>query len=147
MVKSSPPTTLPGQPSNVVGGEVFTQETLFLNAMKRSDIPASTNICITFIQRQPNIFDLRPALHECYTNVLCLLGSLLNGYSVKIMLYKSPSPILYCIRLLGENISGQGYCVSQNTKLYIICYVSVELVVQRLTFTTQETKDVESMLV
>ena len=33
--------------------------------------------------------------------------TLLNDYSVKLMLYKSPSPIR--IRLLGENISGQGY--------------------------------------
>ena len=29
------------------------------------------NICITFVQRRPNIFD---ALYKCYTNVLCLLG-------------------------------------------------------------------------
>ena len=29
------------------------------------------------------------------------------------MLCKSPS-LLYCIILLGENIAGQGYCVSQN---------------------------------
>ena len=27
---------------------------------------------------------------------------------------KSPSPVLHCIRLLGENIAGQGYWVSQN---------------------------------
>ena len=29
------------------------------------------NICITFVQRRPNVFD---ALYKCYTNVLCLLG-------------------------------------------------------------------------
>ena len=33
------------------------------------------NICITFIQRRPNVFDVGPTLYKCYTNVLCLLGS------------------------------------------------------------------------
>ena len=32
------------------------------------------NICITFIQRRPNVFDVGPTLYKCYTNVLCLLG-------------------------------------------------------------------------
>ena len=41
-------------------------------------------------------------------------GSLLNGYSVKTMVDKSPFPILHCIGLLGENIAGQCYWVSQN---------------------------------
>ena len=31
------------------------------------------NICITFVQRRPNIFDVGPTLYKCYTNVLCLL--------------------------------------------------------------------------
>ena len=31
-------------------------------------------ICITFIQRRPNVFDAGPTLYKCYTNVLCLLG-------------------------------------------------------------------------
>ena len=30
--------------------------------------------CIPFVQRRPNVFDVGPALHKCYTNVLCLLG-------------------------------------------------------------------------
>ena len=39
--------------------------------------------------------------------------TLFNG-SVKTMLYiKSPSSILYCIRLLGENIASQGYWISE----------------------------------
>ena len=33
------------------------------------------NICITFIQRRPNVFDVGPTLYKCYTNVLCLLGT------------------------------------------------------------------------
>ena len=36
------------------------------------------NICITFVQRRPNIFDVGPTLCNCYTNVLCLLGSCKN---------------------------------------------------------------------
>ena len=36
------------------------------------------NICITFIQRQPNVFDIGPTLYKCYSHVLCLLGCWLN---------------------------------------------------------------------
>ena len=32
------------------------------------------NICITFVQRWPNVFDVGPTLYKCYANVLCLLG-------------------------------------------------------------------------
>ena len=32
------------------------------------------NICITFVQRRTNVFDVGPTLFKCYTNVLCLLG-------------------------------------------------------------------------
>ena len=28
------------------------------------------NICITFVQHRPNIFDIGPTLYKCYTNVL-----------------------------------------------------------------------------
>ena len=44
-------------------------------------------------------------------------GTILNGYSVKAVLYKPPS--LHFIRLLGENIAGQGYQVSHNSALMI----------------------------
>ena len=40
--------------------------------------------------------------------------TLLNEYSVKTILYKSPCFILHCIILTGENIAGQGYWVAQN---------------------------------
>ena len=36
--------------------------------------PENTNHCITFVQRQPNVFDVGPPLYKCYTSVLCLLG-------------------------------------------------------------------------
>ena len=32
------------------------------------------NICITFVQRRPNVFDVGPTLYKCYTNVLYFLG-------------------------------------------------------------------------
>ena len=37
-------------------------------------IPANTDICITFVQCRPIVFDVGPTLYKCYTNVLCLLG-------------------------------------------------------------------------
>ena len=35
--------------------------------------PVSPELCITFIQRRCNVFDVAPTLYECYTNVLNLL--------------------------------------------------------------------------
>ena len=32
------------------------------------------NICITFVRRRPNVFDVGPFLYKCYTDVSCLLG-------------------------------------------------------------------------
>ena len=32
------------------------------------------NICITFIQRRPEVFDVGPTLYTFYTNGLCKLG-------------------------------------------------------------------------
>ena len=32
------------------------------------------NICITFMRRRPNVFDVGPTLYKWYTNILCLLG-------------------------------------------------------------------------
>ena len=34
----------------------------------------SQNICIAFVQRRPNVFNVGPTLYKCYTNVLCFLG-------------------------------------------------------------------------
>ena len=35
-------------------------------------------ICITFIQRRPNVFDVGQTLYKCYTKVLCFLGNAHN---------------------------------------------------------------------
>ena len=40
----------------------------------RTQPQQTQNICITFVQRRPNVFDVGPTLYNCYTNVLCLLG-------------------------------------------------------------------------
>ena len=32
------------------------------------------NICITFVQRRPNVFDVGPTLYKCYTQDMCLLS-------------------------------------------------------------------------
>ena len=40
---------------------------------KRLNTQQTQNICITFVQRRPNVFDVGPTLYKCYTNVLCLL--------------------------------------------------------------------------
>ena len=38
------------------------------------DARKTQNICITFVQRRPNVFHVGPTLYKCYTNVLYLLG-------------------------------------------------------------------------
>ena len=43
------------------------------------------NICITFVQRRPNVFDVGPTLYKCYTNVLCLPGYSLGHLSQKVV--------------------------------------------------------------
>ena len=41
------------------------------------------NICITFVQRRPKVFDVGLTLYKCYTNVLCSLGM---GYQERMAL-------------------------------------------------------------
>ena len=38
------------------------------------------NICMTFLQRRPNVFDVGPTLYKFYTIVLCLLGSFISKH-------------------------------------------------------------------
>ena len=39
------------------------------------------NLSITFIQPRPNVFDVGPTLHKCYTNVVCLLTPIITNLS------------------------------------------------------------------
>ena len=48
--------------------------TLFVKTITRQ----TQDICITFVERRTNFFDVGPALYKCYTNVLCLQGSGIN---------------------------------------------------------------------
>ena len=63
-------------------------------------------ICITFVQRRSNVFNVGPTLYKCYTNVLCLLGICHNdsaGYDPVYVQYNTqllPSFIIH----LGLNI-------------------------------------------
>ena len=38
------------------------------------------NVCITFVQCRPNVFDAGPTLYKCHTNVLRLLGYCFHIY-------------------------------------------------------------------
>ena len=42
------------------------------------------NICITFVQRRPNVFDVGPTLYKYYKNVLCLAGLHLVDIGMKV---------------------------------------------------------------
>ena len=55
------------------------------------------SICITFVQRRPNVFDDGPTLYKCYTNVSCLLNT--------PYIYTQPvtTPILLCNTNNGDH--------------------------------------------
>ena len=44
------------------------------NPQRGMDSQQTQEICITFVQRLTNVFDVGPTLYKCYTNILCLLG-------------------------------------------------------------------------
>ena len=46
------------------------------------------NICITFVQRWPNVFDVGPTFHKCYANVLCLLDNTLLYYRSRLICHR-----------------------------------------------------------
>ena len=54
------------------------------------------NICMTFIQRRPNVFDVGPTLYKCYTNVLSLLDVLARAAA----LLSSPVQTNYYLQIM-----------------------------------------------
>ena len=42
---------------------------------KEATTRQTKNICLTFVQRRHNVFDVGQILYKCYTKVLCLLGT------------------------------------------------------------------------
>ena len=57
------------------------------------------NICITFEQRRPNVFDVGQTLYKCYTNALCLLG--LDRRLIKVLASYSHTTRKYS-KLFGQ---------------------------------------------
>ena len=55
---------------------------LTLNKCLRESPPAQQTqyICITFIQRWPNVFDVGPTLHKVIQMFLCLLGMSIQAW-------------------------------------------------------------------
>ena len=49
---------------------------LFTLPSVRCKTQQTQHICITFVQRRPNVFDVGPTLYKCYTIFLRLLGIL-----------------------------------------------------------------------
>ena len=63
----------------LIAKHIFGKYFFFINIKKNyhnSDVRTqkTQNICITFVQRRSNVFDIVPTLYICYTDVLCLLG-------------------------------------------------------------------------
>ena len=56
--------------------QVFNFVQSFSCVVKTLAAQQTQNICITFIQRRTNVFDVGPTLYKCYTNGLCLPGGL-----------------------------------------------------------------------
>ena len=63
------------------------------------------NICITFIQRRLNVFDVGPTLYKCYTNILCLLWCAFNWNIIRIYFCLFPD---ICLADAGATFSRPG---------------------------------------
>ena len=58
---------------------LFDQPKLFLFSTTQQ----TQNICITFLQRWPKVFDVGPTLYKCYTNVVYWVMAFINlNYSL-----------------------------------------------------------------
>ena len=56
--------------------KLWFQQYVFVGSLGKEEVTQYTqNICITFIERRPNVSNVGPTLYKCYTNELCLLGS------------------------------------------------------------------------
>ena len=55
--------------------------------MKKQGSQQTQNICITFIQRRPNVFDVGPTLYKYYTECFVFAG--LSRYVVQNVLHKT----------------------------------------------------------
>ena len=80
---------------------------MYPHFLKVADTQHTHNICIKFIQRRPNAFDVGPTLYKCYTNVMCSLGSL-----------SYPRDITYGAKINGlPSLIGSGNSIYNNSGL------------------------------
>ena len=63
------------------------------------------NICITFIQRRLNVFDVGPTLYKCYTNILCVPWCAFNWSIIRIYFCLFPD---ICLADAGTTFSRPG---------------------------------------
>ena len=70
--------TRSNNPWPAYGGKptTFNQQCVVFAGAALSPAQHAQNICKTFVQRRPNVFDAGPTLYKCCTNGLCLLGVL-----------------------------------------------------------------------
>ena len=81
------------------------------------------NICITVVQRWPNVFDFGPTLYKCYTNVLCLLGEKTSHNARTISMIIMTASLL---QLQWHAIYSKLCSLSFNNTKYYDYYRSVE---------------------
>ena len=51
---------------------------VYINASQQAQ-----HICIKFVQRRPNVFDVGPTLYKCYTNVFVFAGCVIFHVSTR----------------------------------------------------------------
>ena len=85
------------------------------------------NICITFVQRRPNVFDVGPTLYKCYANDLCLLGCACTMpaclfWEVLAKLYQKFTFVIFCLMLVQCWLSQMIYPMKSACWQYIIVF-------------------------
>ena len=107
------------------------------------------------MQRRPNVIDAGPALHKCYTNVLCLLGNVLTSrlntaLDVHISLKKVASSLItqhvplisWALHTLSTRLQGVFFADSVYPSVIIINW---RITVRKNVFLPQQKRDVKSM--
>ena len=81
------------------------------------------NICITFIQRGRNVFDIGLTLCKCYTNVLCLLGRVYRNVTPECWYSAGDGPGVYgyVVVILVLILISTLECLLMGS-LYVLCW-------------------------
>ena len=67
-------------------------------------VQQTQSICITFVQRRPNVFDVGPTLYKYYKNILCFLGAIFCKAKKLYLVTLRISPIV-CEQVNTEQVS------------------------------------------